>query len=265
MQVEEVEISKLKFADYNPREITDHDFEALKNAIKEFGIVDPVIVNKDNTIIGGHMRVRVAQELGIEKVPVSYVDLPEDRAKLLNLDDDIVSIQEKLGDSEKEIEDLNDLIETGFKTAGEGQCHLWGIYPLVNHFYMNYNHTFDLRYIVGAFWGLINTHDKNTYVELEDKEDFERTIKFYIKDKRVLRFNYVGVETGYYKEPGGMQETRTEDRVKESVSFLLQKYPMFCEWNQRRKNHYEIKLKDRSRSVKKNYRIQTRDSGSLSQ
>jgi ParB-like chromosome segregation protein Spo0J len=37
MITEEVPIVSLKFAEYNPREITEHDFTALKNSIKEFG------------------------------------------------------------------------------------------------------------------------------------------------------------------------------------------------------------------------------------
>ena len=105
--------------------------------------------------------------------------------------------------------------------------------------------TFDLQYIIGAFWGVINTHDKDTYVTLDDKEDFERTIKFYIRDGKVVRFNGIGILSAYYTELGGMQETRTEGRVKRSGMELLQKYPMFCEFNKARKNHFEIRLVDK--------------------
>jgi ParB family chromosome partitioning protein len=47
--------------------------------------VEPAVVNKDNTIIGGHMRVRAAEAVGFTKVPAYYVDLPEDKARILNL------------------------------------------------------------------------------------------------------------------------------------------------------------------------------------
>lgn len=80
-----VPITELKPAEYNPREMSRHDFEALKRSLSEFGFVDPVIVNKDNSIIGGHQRVKAAIELGIEKVPVVYVDLSPEKAKVLNL------------------------------------------------------------------------------------------------------------------------------------------------------------------------------------
>ena len=57
-----MEFKKLKIdlfvpADYNPRKKLkpgDVEFDKIKNSINEFGYVDPVIVNKDLTVIGGH-------------------------------------------------------------------------------------------------------------------------------------------------------------------------------------------------------------------
>ena len=80
-----VKISKLKFAEYNPREISKPDFESLKLSLKEFGVVEDIVVNKDDTIIGGHMRVRAAKAIGLEDIPVKYVDLSINKAKALNL------------------------------------------------------------------------------------------------------------------------------------------------------------------------------------
>lgn len=85
METIDVEINKLKFAEYNPRQISEKDFEALKNSIKEFGFVVPIVVNSDNTIIGGHMRVRAAQAIGITSVPCFYVDLDKNKEKVLNI------------------------------------------------------------------------------------------------------------------------------------------------------------------------------------
>ena len=85
MEIQEIKIDQLAFAEYNPREITDHDYTSLKNSIKEFGFVEPVIVNKNMEIIGGHMRVKAAKEMGLETVPCYMVDLTPEKAKLLNL------------------------------------------------------------------------------------------------------------------------------------------------------------------------------------
>jgi hypothetical protein len=55
-----IHINNLKPAEYNPRRISDEDYEKLKKSIHEFGLVDPIIVNlKNNTIIGGHQRYKV--------------------------------------------------------------------------------------------------------------------------------------------------------------------------------------------------------------
>ncbi len=96
MQVVQVPIAKIRGADYNPRKISDAEMASLKRSIQRFGFVDPVVVNRRRVkgwlradrarvIVGGHQRVRAAQELGHRAVPVVYVDLPPDDEKLLNL------------------------------------------------------------------------------------------------------------------------------------------------------------------------------------
>ncbi len=57
MHITSVKISKLKPALYNPRQITNKQYNDLKESITKFGLVDPIIVNKDMTVIGGHQRL----------------------------------------------------------------------------------------------------------------------------------------------------------------------------------------------------------------
>ena len=60
-------VSVLKPAAYNPRKKLkpgDKEYEKIKNSITEFGFADPLVVNADMTIIGGHQRLTVAMELG---------------------------------------------------------------------------------------------------------------------------------------------------------------------------------------------------------
>ena len=55
MKIERVAINKLKPASYNPRQISTKQYKDLKESVNRFGIVDPIIVNKNgNVVIGGH-------------------------------------------------------------------------------------------------------------------------------------------------------------------------------------------------------------------
>ena len=81
-------IDSLHPADYNPRvELRpgDPEFEKIRRSIERFGFADPVVVNSDGTIIGGHQRIAVAKELGYIEVPCSVVDLNKDDERALNV------------------------------------------------------------------------------------------------------------------------------------------------------------------------------------
>ena len=63
MEIEHIKITDLKPAEYNPRRISDDDYQKLKNSISTFGLVDPIIVNLKNMhIVGGHQRYDVLLE-----------------------------------------------------------------------------------------------------------------------------------------------------------------------------------------------------------
>jgi len=84
-----VKISDLKFAEYNPRKLSEKQHEDIQKSLTEFGFVDPIIVNKnkdrENVIIGGHQRVKVWGAMGESEVPVIYLDLILDKERELNI------------------------------------------------------------------------------------------------------------------------------------------------------------------------------------
>lgn len=80
----------LKPAEYNPRRWDEAAKSQLKTSIKKFGLVDPIIANsapgRMNIVIGGHFRLAVAKELGMETVPVVYLNIPIlEKEKELNI------------------------------------------------------------------------------------------------------------------------------------------------------------------------------------
>ena len=83
-----VQIKDLNPAEYNPRKKLkpgDKEYEKIRQSIEEFGFADPVVVNSDMTIIGGHQRVTVAETLGYTEVPCAIVDLDKNQEKALNI------------------------------------------------------------------------------------------------------------------------------------------------------------------------------------
>ena len=81
-------ISVLKPAEYNPRKKLkkgDKEYKKILDSIEEFGFADPLVVNADMTIIGGHQRLTVAQDLGYTEVPCAVVDIDKTREKALNI------------------------------------------------------------------------------------------------------------------------------------------------------------------------------------
>ena len=80
-------VSVLKPAEYNPRKKLkkgDKEYKKIENSIREFGFADPLVVNSDMTIIGGHQRLTVAIDLGYTEVPCAVVDVDKTREKALN-------------------------------------------------------------------------------------------------------------------------------------------------------------------------------------
>lgn len=89
LTVESVEITKLKPAEYNPRRLTQDQEQQLTKSIKSFGLVDPIVVNRhkgrENVVVGGHQRLKIAKKLGYKEISVVYVNLSEEREKELNI------------------------------------------------------------------------------------------------------------------------------------------------------------------------------------
>lgn len=113
MQIEYIDINKLKMSKYNPRKMSDDDKRHLKQSLKEFGCQDPLLVNKKNFVIGGHQRLDILKELGYKTVPIVRVDLPEKKEKALN-----VALNKISGDwDDEKLTDLLNSIDTNLLSA----------------------------------------------------------------------------------------------------------------------------------------------------
>lgn len=86
MKIEIVKIEDLVSDPDNARIHDEKNLNAIKGSINQFGIVEPLIVQRGtNLIIGGNGRLEVLKTIGVGEVPVHYVDLDEKKTKALSL------------------------------------------------------------------------------------------------------------------------------------------------------------------------------------
>ena len=74
--IQDVRLSDIKPAPYNPREIAPESLAGLRQSLEKFGMVDLLVVNKRNMhIISGHQRYKILQEAGVDIVTAMCVIL----------------------------------------------------------------------------------------------------------------------------------------------------------------------------------------------
>ena len=114
MKIEKIQINKLKPATYNPRQISTKQYKDLKESIEKFSLVDPIIINKDLTVIGGHQRLKVCKELKHVEIDCVVLDLSKEEERELN-----IRLNKSGGEFDMDILanefDIENLVDWGFK------------------------------------------------------------------------------------------------------------------------------------------------------
>jgi ParB-like chromosome segregation protein Spo0J len=114
MKIESKLITDLRPATYNPRQISTKQYNDLKASVKKFGLVDPIIVNKDNTVIGGHQRLKICKELKHIEIDCVVLDLSKEEERELN-----IRLNKNTGEFDMDILanefDIDELVDWGFK------------------------------------------------------------------------------------------------------------------------------------------------------
>jgi hypothetical protein len=164
-------------------------------------------------------------------------------------DDDVQSIDLKMSTFKNKT--LNDFFNYAFSECKKQKSFIWGVYPVFNPFFRKGRPemTTSQNYIVGAFYGIINRpHLKSIQLTLTkengQKEDVERTIKYFIEDGIVLRFNKIGFVTKYYGKEGGLGTFEARLKPMLEASKLLKKtYPEHGEISTKPNGMTEFRLK----------------------
>lgn len=185
-------IKELKPAPYNPRIPNKKFLKILKESILKFGEVDPIVINKNNVIIGGHQRFLVYKEMGVEEITCRVAPelLDEAREKELNL-----LLNRNVGEYVEELLAQN-FSEDLLKGVGFTNEEIRGIFALDESVEGQEDFTKELleeqNYVVFAFdnvmdWNVIK--DKfgiKTVAALDSKNGYEKKGVGRVLDGKIL-------------------------------------------------------------------------------
>lgn len=169
--------------------------------------------------------------------------------RLMMFDDDIDQVQRRK--DEKTLEPIDDLyteiIEQGFNQCEEVGAKTFGIYAASNAYFMKDRVYTKLCYIIASMFGVIVEHDKELARVTNHGEDYEYSLRQYVKHGVLCRLDKYTVKSNYYKEEGGLQTIRTKEYVYESIKKIAEMYPDLCSMYIRKTTgHAELRLRDKS-------------------
>ena len=123
------------------------------------------------------------------------------------------------------VSNLKLVINFMINTMWTSELNLAGVYPVRNAYFMRDTITTDLRFSIGGFFIICN-QKLMLSTQAESKEDYEQTIKYFINDGGVLRFNNIVFKSKKHSE-GGLGKDRSALNAY-AASYLVNEYPDMC-------------------------------------
>ncbi len=164
---------------------------------------------------------------------------------VVSADDDVEGLF--LRKSEKALEkvtDVHGLFNDAFSRLKKEGLYLWGVYPVQNPFFMKDTVTTDLKFIIGTIYGFINRHTKTIQPSptIAEKEDYEQSIRYFIKDGGVLRYNNITFKAKKHA-PGGLGETSGRlEANRFAADYLVKTYPDYVSIFHRDNGMTEVRM-----------------------
>lgn len=166
---------------------------------------------------------------------------------IVSFDDDVKSVDLSMSGYKT----LDAFFKDAFAECKKQKAFVWGVYPVFNPFFRKGQQKIStcLNYIVAAFYGYVNRPglkalETSLTKENGQKEDVEMSIRYFIHDGIVLRFNKVGFVTKYYGSSGGLGTF--DERLKpmlEASKVLKKAFPEYGEISTKKTGMTEFRLK----------------------
>lgn len=164
--------------------------------------------------------------------------------KIVFIDDDIEDVYHLdlsvVKPTKYKVRDFNALITEAFDCAKKAGTTFWGTYPTDHTLCLKPYIRTNLCYINGSLFGVINSR---VSVKEDHGEDFERSLRYWVKEEKLCRLEFVGLLTKYYKNAGGLQETRNEIMTNESIYRIQEEFPTLCKVRRKKGKWADLSFK----------------------
>lgn len=161
--------------------------------------------------------------------------------RIVLIEDDVTTISQKVLATLHEVADLAGVIEDGFEKCELYNAHLWGVYPVPNHFFMK-RRINNAAFIIMSFCGIVVTELRYD-LEIPFKGDYDFALQHILRDKKIIRFDWICVQAAHYSKTGGVSDVRSDEAQLAGIGRLMLKYPGVVKRNPRRKGEILLRFK----------------------
>ena len=115
-----------------------------------------------------------------------------------------------------------------FSIAEKEGVEFWGIYPVDNGFFASHSITTYLSHCIGRCYGQVNSEagrTLNAAIVDDIHDDYQTSLRYFLKDGKCLRFNYIFTKSPVVRGSGGIVDTRTTANTEEVSKRLAATWP----------------------------------------
>jgi cellulose synthase/poly-beta-1,6-N-acetylglucosamine synthase-like glycosyltransferase len=170
---------------------------------------------------------------------------------VVSVDDDVESVYRATGSTQKDKQEINlpEFFEYAFAKMEQEQSSIWGIYAVDNPFFMinSQETTTSLKYLVGCLYG-----SRTPFIPLVTQgciEDKERTLRYYLKEGKTLRFNHIGIKTKYFGS-GGLESENRKKQHDIDTDALISEFPTLVTKITRKNGYPDLRFKNEKKYPK---------------
>lgn len=209
----------------------------VANKVEEKRYLDAVPKNLYGKIVVGKIGITHQRRFIIKYFPEGQ--------SIVSVDDDVEGLFLRKSDKVlAKVPDVHGFFNAAFDRLKKEHLYIWGVYPVQNPFFMKDTVTTDLKFIIGTVFGFINRHSKTIQPSptIAEKEDYEQSIKYFIKDGGVLRYNNIAFKAKKHS-PGGLGETAGRlEANKFAADYLSKTYPDYVSIFRRDNGMTEVRM-----------------------